>query len=520
MRLTLTIALGLTVLACRSIDADDEQLDIVQRRTAMTRQIDERLQEKWRDAGFTEAARANDEEFLRRIYLDLCGVIPRVSEAREFLQDRGENKRELLVERLLASPAHSTHMATTWRNIMLPGGVDLEQIQNAVGVQNWLRKQFADNVRYDRMVSELLVATSGSDAGPALFYTAQELQPEKLAAATARIFLGLQIECAQCHNHPFDHWKQDDFWGYAAFFARIKQARTNRTMARVRLEDVASGEVMIPNSERVIGPKFPGGDTPIDRGTRREQLSIWMASRDNPYLARAAVNRTWAHFFGRGLVDPVDDLSTHNVPSHPELLESLTRYFVEIGFDLRELGRTLVATEAYQLSSAWEAAVEPPAELFLRMQLKPLSPEQLYDSLSRLFGNQDAESMPGIPGATGPFAPRRLSFIGRLQSPSRQSIEYQAGVLQALTLLNGSDVQAASGAEQSSLVGALTSPLFGEQERTDIIFLATLSRRPRADERELAQQYFRSSGTTTDPKQAASDLVWAILNGAEFAMNH
>ncbi len=510
----------LTLIPVAVTAADETENGATPRRAVIVRQIDQRIGARWAEAGVEPALMADDEEFLRRVFLDLCGVIPRVSEAREFGSSAASGKRERLIEQLLVSPLHPTHLASTWRNIMLPGGIDLEQVQNAAGVQNWLRAQFAENVRYDRLVSDLLVATSGSDVGPALFYTSHELQPEKLAAATARIFLGLQIECAQCHNHPFDHWKQADFWGYAAFFARIRQARGTRQMARVRLEDISTGEVRLPNTEAVIAPKFPSGISPPEEsGTRREQLAIWMASRDNPYLARAAVNRTWAHLFGRGLVDPVDDLGGHNVPSHPELLDELTHYFVETGFDLRELYRTLTATRAYQLTSRWSGGTEPPAELFARMQLKPLTPEQWYDSLARLFGTPETIGMPGLP-AVGPFAARRLSFIGRMQSPSRQSIDYQAGVLQALTLLNGSDVQAASGAEQSSLVGALASPLFSEWERLEIIFLATLARRPTDDERQLGYDYLHNGGPAKDPKQAASDLVWAILNGAEFALNH
>ncbi|MBM4003536.1 MAG: DUF1549 domain-containing protein [Planctomycetes bacterium] len=488
-------------------------------REEMQRRIAMHLEARWTEAGIPPAERCSDEEFCRRSSLDLCGVIPRVAEVREFLADNSANKRSQWLERLLASPAHATHLASTWRNVMLPGGTDLEQLQNAVGVQNWLRAQFVDNVRYDRMVSELLVATSGAEAGPALFYTSLELQPEKLAAATARIFLGLQMECAQCHNHPFDHWKQEDFWGYAAFFARTRQVRGNRMMARLRLEDLDSGDVKIPNTETIVTPKFPNGlVAPDDSGTRRERLSIWMASRDNPYLARAVVNRVWAQLFGRGIVDPVDDLGVHNPPSHPQLLEELTHYFVNCGFDLRALYRLLTGSRAYQLSSVCSSQREPPPELFSRMQLKPLSAEQFYDSLARLFPPSDS-GMAGIPQATGLFNPRRLSFLGRMQNPSKNSLDYQAGILQALTLLNGAELHSASHPDQSSLLGALNSPLFTRQDRIEVIYLATLARRPSDEERRISYEYLEG-GAAGDAQTAFADLVWAILNSAEFAMNH
>jgi hypothetical protein len=171
-------------------------------RAAMIRRIDNwSMLESSRRAD-EPAARSSDDEFVRRVYLDLTGVIPRVAEVRAFLADQSLDKRAKLIDKLLDSPAHATHLANIWRNIMLPGGLNIEQINNVVGVQNWLRQRFVENLRYDNLVSDLLVATEGSDAGPALYYTSLELAPEKLASSTARIFLGLQIECAQCHDHP------------------------------------------------------------------------------------------------------------------------------------------------------------------------------------------------------------------------------------------------------------------------------------------------------------------------------
>ena len=521
MRLLTLTLLSLLFLVGRSMAAGDDESSARPARKAMVSRVDELLAERLAAAGVEAAAPADDAEFLRRVYLDLAGVIPRVSEARAFLRDERADKRAKLIDQLLASPGHATHLANTWRNIMLPGGVEAEQINNAVGVQNWLRAQFAENVRYDRMVSDLLVATNASDTGPALFYTSLELQPEKLAAATARIFLGLQIECAQCHNHPFDRWKQEDFWGYAAFFARLKQPRPERRMVQVRLEDVGTGEVKLPGTETVVPPKFPSGPSPAadESGTRREQLSIWMASRDNPYLARAAVNRVWAHLFGRGLVEPVDDLAPHNPASHPQLFDELTGYFVQSGFDLRELYRTLANTRAYQRSSQFAGDQEPPPELVAKMPIKPLTPDQFFDSLSRLLPKTALPTMPNGRTGSGLLDPRRQAFVAKLQSPSRSAIDYQAGVLQALTLLNGAEVFAASDNDQSSVLGALTAPLFNDDQRVETLFLATLSRPPTLDERTKFTSYL-SSRPETDRNKALSDILWALLNSAEFGLNH
>ncbi|MFM8250294.1 MAG: DUF1549 and DUF1553 domain-containing protein [Planctomycetota bacterium] len=486
------------------------------RRAAMVALIDAELAQGWREQGTQPAKRADDAEFLRRVSLDLTGIIPRLSEAREFLEDPRADKRTRKIDQLLAAPRHATHQANLWRQILLPNGFDAEQIGSAAGVQNWLRDQFADGVRYDRLVSDFLVATTGNEAGPALFYTSLETKPEKLAAATARIFLGLQIECAECHHHPFDAWKQEQFWGYAAFFARVRQPAGRGAMRAIRLEDVEQGEVSLPGTQRTIAPAFPDGSRPVDEsiGTRREQLAIWMASRDNPYLAKAAVNRVWAQLFGRGLVEPVDDLSTRNLPSHPELFNSLTAYFVESGFDLVELQRTLAATEGYQLSSHWESKESPPLEQFARSTPRPLTGDQLYDSLVRLIG---LPATPSAPGALPLLDERRRAFLSRWPAPGRAAHEYQAGVLQALQLMNGSDANLLTTPSVSSLLTGLNSPLFSDQQRVESLFLATLTRLPNDDE---SRQFSRHLEQATDKSTALGDLLWALVNSAEFGFNH
>lgn len=502
---------------------DEGQQERDARRRAMSERVDYWLAAGWSAAGVQSAPQADDAEFLRRASLDLAGTIPRVGEVRRFLADESPDKRARLIDRLLASPAHPTHMANTWRSFMLPPNVDVTQQNNVVGVQRWLRNQFADNMRYDRMVGDLLVATGGGDTGPALFYTALEVKPDKLAAATSRIFLGLQIDCAQCHDHPFDRWTQEDFWGYAAFFAQLRQPDAPNA-GNVTLEDLQQGEVTLPESDTIVAPTYPGGDpvSPNARGTRRQQLTIWLASRDNPYLARAAVNRVWALLFGRGLVEPVDDLGPHNPPSHPELMVELSEYLVDIGFDLRELLRTLANTRAYQLSSRWTEE-DPPAEhLFARMPIKTLTAEQLYDSLSRLL------LVPPATMAAGPqqqsssrlLDPRRQEFIARVQTPSRTATEYEAGVPQALTLMNGVEMNAATSGPESGLLTALHSPLFDDEQRVETLFLATLSRLPRDEERSKFVEYVAGGGATGDRRRALGDCLWALLNSAEFALNH
>lgn len=491
----------------------------VAERRAMAAQIDRRIAERLTAAGATAAPLADDSEFLRRLALDLTGVTPRVSEVREFLADDRADKRERWIERLTESPAHANHLANRWRELLLPEGAELERPDQAAGVQNWLRKQFTDNVRYDRFVSEFLVAREGSAAGPALFYTSLELKPEKLAASTARIFLGLQIECAECHHHPFDHWKQEQFWGYAAFFARLRRPGPNAPVVGAqRLEDLEEGEVMLPKTDAVVAPRFPGAaaDAPPAPGTRREQLAIWMASRDNPYLARAAVNRIWAHLFGRGLVEPLDDLSPLHPPTHPELLDELTDWFVRRQFDQRELYRLLTSTAAYQRTSRWKSGDPPPVETYARMLEKPLGAEPLYDSLLRLVARPPVRP-PRASAVATLGDPRRSAFVAKMRTASRSAVEYQAGVLQALTLMNGDETATVANPEQGSLLASLEAPFFSPDDRLEILFLATLSRPPSAAERAAFLEHVEQAG---DRRKAWSDALWAIVNSAEFTFNH
>jgi hypothetical protein len=435
------------------------------------------------------------------------------------LNDPSPDKRQQLIERLLNSPAHATHLAVTWRKIMLPGEIDPQQAGNAAGLENWLRRQFAANLRYDRVVAEFLVASGSGEEGPVLFYTSQELKPEKLASSTARIFLGLQIGCAECHDHPFDHWRREDFWNYAAFFARLQQPSTDLPQpGATSLVELTQGELPLPESDQMAKPRFPGGDFATEQlGTRRQLLAVWMTSRENPFLARAAVNWAWSHMFGRGLVEPVDDLGPRNPPSHPQLLDELTSYFANTGFDLQNLFRTLANTQAYQLSSQMTESVTPP-ELFARMGVKSLTPEQLYDSVQRVIARRSQSN--SAMDANRFLDPRRQMFISKIHTQSREPLSFQAGMPQALLLMNGGDVAEAVDVQRSGLLNALRAPFLDDAQRLEILYLAALSRRPSEDE---AGDYlaFVAEGTDADDRfTRLGDVLWALLNTSEFALNH
>ena len=522
MRLTTRgFALALAVFAAgsRADGAEETQAGS----TAMAMRIDELLADARTAAGVAPAARADDAAFLRRACLDLTGIIPKVSGVREFLADDRADKRARLIDTLLARPAHATHLANTWRAILLPGDADVQAAGGVAGFQNWLREQFAQNVRYDNVVADLLVARgSARQNGPALFFTALELKPEEIAANTSRIFLGVQIQCAQCHDHPTDRWTQKDFWGYAAFFARLEQ-RQSQVANMLQVIDSKVGEVKLPETETIVAPKYLDFTlaNPAEDDSRRRQLAIWLVSRDNPFFARASVNRVWAHLFGRGLVDPVDDFGDRNPPSHPELLDELASYFVATGFDLRDLFRTLASTQAYALSSESADGSDPPPELFARMAIKNLSAEQLYDCLVEATGRR--ESITAVQRAAGSnrfLDPARLQFLARFQAPAQTPTEFQSGIPQALTLMNGRSVAEATDLNQSGLLSALDAPFFTNDERIEVLFLSTLTRPPSEAERTQFASYVASGGPTGDHRRALGDVLWALLNSAEFILNH
>ncbi len=481
----------------------------------MAARVDALLEAEMRQRGITPAERCDDAEFLRRVHLDLTGVIPTAAQVREFLADPAIDKRVRCIERLLASPRHPTHLATTWRRIMLPADSDPARRLEAAGLQRWLRDQFAANLRYDRLVAEFISASGQGETGPTLFYRSLEVKPEKLAAATSRIFLGLQIQCAECHDHPFDHWTQRDFWGYAAFFAQLPSNETAMTN-RFQLVDLPIGEVRLPDTNEVISPNFPGGRAPPPDalGTRRRQLAIWMASRDNPFLAPSAVNRVWQQMFGRGLVNPVDNLGTHNPPSHPQLLDELVEFFVNHQFDLPTLYRVLARTEAYQRSSSVKGLSPGDASeslaAFARMPLRPLTADQLFDSLQRSLGTD-----PEVAAAESPV---RARFVALMESTSPDPTEYDLGLPQALQLMNGEPLAAATNSRADGMLAALAAPWWDDRDRVEILFLATLSRFPRPSEVDALIAYLKAA--SGPPEAARGDLLWALINSAEYQINH
>ncbi len=406
----------------------------------------------------------------------------------------------------------------------------------APGFEAWLRQQFAKNVPYDQMVRELLTAPVDQQAmqriynansiaqpTPIAFYLAKEGKPENLAAASARVFLGIRLECAQCHNHPFAEWSRDQFWEFAAFFAGIKSRDRGDGIAFPEKEVLDTRELAIPGTERVVQATFPDGTEPKwqFKVGPRQTLADWVAKKDNPYFARATVNRVWAHFFGVGLVEPVDEMTggQDTVVHHAKLLDELAKAFVANKYDLKFLVEAIVNTRAYQLSSIGRG----PAPLFSRHPLRGLTGEQLFDSLATATGQSDAVGEDPFAVFNG-GSPRR-EFLTKFGQQTAKSTDHETSIIQALTLMNGRLVGEATSPTRSELLTAvLEAPFLNDRSRVETIYLATLSRQPTAKEMEKALAFVEKAAAGDDAKKARNeafaDVFWALLNSAEFVFNH
>lgn len=516
------LAQGWSPAVVRAEDSKTES-DSANSPQAMAQRVDALIAERWELEKVKPAAPASDAEFMRRAYLDLTGVVPTVGQARMFLNQSKENRRAELIESLLTRPTYAQHMANTWRNFLLPQSFDARRFGGGTQFENWLADKFADNAPYDVLARELVEATGQfNQSGPVLYYTALEGKPEELAASTSRAFLGVQISCAQCHNHPFDHWTQRDFWGFAAFFARLQRPGNAQNRFLTQVMDGNEGEVTLPATGEVVPPTFLGGrgnsveTASGSEKTRRQQLADWMTAPENPFFARAATNRIWALLFGRGLVEPIDDLGSHNPASHPELLDELAAYFTANNYDVRNMIQTLAMTQAYQLSSMSAEGDEDRPELFARMAIKTLTAEQLYDCLSQATVKREFNTQQTF----GRGNQSRLTFINKFRAPGGSVTDYQNGVAQALILMNGADVRNATDLQQSDILVALTAPFFSDDERLETLFLSTLSRLPDDEEREKFGNYVHRAIGTQAKREALGDILWALLNTAEFSLNH
>ena len=478
--------------------------DVVLRSDELAERIDHWIGAGWAAAGVEPSQPAGDAEFLRRIYLDITGVIPPASEVRDFLDDTSPGKRPAMVERLLASHGYANRMAALWRDLLIPEAESNRNLMYYEGeFDAWLRKQFSEGTSFDAIVRELLTTPIDGSAGPFArqggnddrpptpfaFYAAKDGKPEELAAATTRVFLGIRLECAQCHDHPFSDWSRDEFWEMAAFFAGVNNPNPGNGFFQGN-ETFDTRKLKIPDTDRLVKARFLDGTEPTFawRVSAREPLADWVASADNPYFAQAAANRVWSQFFGIGLVDPVDDMGSINAPSHPELLDTMARQLVLHDFDLVYLIRAITSSRAYGLSSAGYSPGQDEPSLYARFPVRTLSAQQLYASFVQATGIDREEALP--PGLVSDSP--RTRFLERFAGISgERPTEVQRSILQALTLMNGRlTSDATSLTDRAGTLPALAGADFLDvPSKIEALYLAALSRPPSVEERERLTTY-------------------------------
>lgn len=466
---------------------------------------------------------ASDEQFLRRVTIDLIGQLPTEKEFNDFMADTSVDKRERYIDRLLERPE--------FRDIWVMKWAELLQIRTNNGVSSkalklydqWLRESVHAGATIDSIVRNLLPASGGSLENPATNYYQTETTPQLLAENIAQVFLGTRIQCAQCHNHPFDRWTMDDYYGFSAFFSQVgyKQAEDPRELT---IYNAAEGEMLHPTGNRSVQPKFLGEDTPpIQQGQDyRAVLAEWLASHKNEAFAKNLSNIIWAHFFGVGIVDPVDDMRISNPPSNPQLLEHLADRLVVHQFEIKGLIREICNSRTYQTSTRRNESNRWDEREFSHQKIRRLRAEVLLDCITQV--TQTSDRLPGLPAgsravqvADGAAANYFLTTFGRSNrsTPCTCEVKTSPTLSQALHLLNGetSGGKVAEGAVVAELLAEGKSP----QQVMKSLYIRCLGRHPNDQETKLATEML---ATYPDPKTGLEDLFWAILNSNEFVFNH
>lgn len=466
----------------------------------------------------------SDAEFLRRASLDICGVLPTIEEFNKFVADKDPKKREKLVDQLLNRKEFVEMWVMKWSELLQIRTVNNRiSYKSALLYYNWLQERIANNVPIDKMVQELLGATGGTFANAATNYYENERNTLKVSENVAQVFMGMRIQCAQCHNHPFDRWTMDDYYSFAAFFSQIGRKGSEDPRESI-IFNKGNGEVRHLVDNRVMQPKFLGGAQPDVRGKdRRVVLANWLASDDNPYFATNLSNIVWAHFFGKGIINEVDDVRVSNPPVNPELLDALAKRFTEYNYDFKKLVRDICTSRTYQLSTQTNPSNEKDLTNFSHAQPRRMRAEVLLDCISQVTSAPNKfRGLPlgarAVQIADGNTSTYFLTTFGRAKRDTVCSCEVrmEPSLSQALHLLNGDTVnqKIAQGKFVESRIKAGKKPL----EIVDEMYISCLTRKPTDKEYSTLVQVLDEN--KKDEQNTLNDVFWSLLNSREFIFNH
>lgn len=552
-----------------------------------TNYIDAAVQAKLQKLRTAQAPLCTDSEFVRRVYLDVCGIAPTAEEAKAFLADTDPAKRSKLIDQLLERPEFVDLWTLKW-NDTLRNNPRITRV-GAAPFAEWIHEQLAKNRPYNEWVSDIITATGKTSpmqldinnlprqlarqleganakqrtriedmvkdlnarpANPPANYYVISRDPLDTTSATSQIFLGVRVECSRCHNHPFEKWTQSDFYGLAAFFTGVQSRGNNQSPSVVTINARTNGP-RHPKTNEIVEPKtLDDVQVKVEKGEdKRVELAAWMTAPENPYFAKSLVNRMWGHYFGRGIVEPVDDFRITNPASNPALLDALAKDFVEHKFDLKHMHRSILNSRTYQESSIPNQYNRHDTSNFARYYPKRLMAEQLFDSISQATsvylnsGGGGRRRLRGKAARYGLQAPAGIArvmqmptavtgfrgganagvmqFLDTFGKPRREVVcdcerSYDGNVGQALALINGDEINdkiaASDGRVQQLVTSGVPEPTLVEE-----LYLAALSRRPTKEELDEAGSLLRSAKSKAE---GAEDLMWSLLNSREFLFNH
>lgn len=499
--------------------------------------VDQHTHKKWQALGLVPSELANDEAFIRRVTLDLTGTLPTPAQVQKFVADTNPKKRDALVDELIESPEFSYYFANKWADILrVKRRGQPDRARGTFAFHDWIRNAIARDMPYDEFARSILAATGDEVSNPPTVWYKELTQPEQFVDDSAQVFLGVRLACAQCHHHPYEKYSQDDYWGIAAYFARInrKQIQTpgenqGQQNQRFIILNKPTGNVTNKRTQQPAVMKPLDGDpvsVPADEDPRQKFVD-WMVDAKNPYFARAVANRYWAHFMGRGIVDPLDDMRITNPPSNPELLDALAAELVKSKYSLKSLVKVIVKSRTYQLSAVPNDFNKHDKQNYARYYPRRMSAEVLFDAVCQV--TDSPTQFAGLPQDR--HAPKRaimlpdesfqsyfLDVFGRPQRISACECERvsEANLAQALHLLNSDEVQGKI-ARGGARAEALVKDPRPDAEKVDELFLWAFAHKPSEKQRAAALAHIKKH--EANKKLAYENILWALLNTKEFSFN-
>ena len=501
-------------------------LDFLPQSMPVNNFIDDRINEKLSKLRITPSELCTDEVFIRRVSLDICGTVPTVDEVGTFVADQASDKRSKLIDRLLEQDAFVSIWVMKWSQLL-----QIRSYQNIVSPKaallyhGWLKEKISANTPVDEIVVELLGATGSTFTNPPANFYEMERDPLKIAENVAQSFMGMRIQCAQCHNHPFDRWTMEDYYSFAAFFAKVGRKAASDPRERIVI-GTSGRKTKHPVSGKIMEPKFLGGSLADVKGKdRRVVLAQWLTDKENPYFSRNLSNIVWAHFFGRGIIDEVDDVRVSNPPVNEPLLAELAQNFSESGYDFKKMVRDICNSSTYQLSTKANETNASDLTNFSHAYLRRMPAEILLDVIAQVTDTQNKfKGLPvgsrAIEIADGSTSNYFLSTFGRSKRETVCSCEVkrEPNLSQALHLINGDTVQRKI--RQGNLIGKWQAEKLSDEEIIERLYLRTLGRVPDANEVEKITSLFEDTEDKKLKRKMLEDVFWALLNSSEFLFNH